>query len=71
MLINPQQTSSSRAVRPGLRAAQGEECAQGTPLKSGARVRLQHVNTRTWLHSHHFPSPLTQNQEARYVVACG
>ena len=47
--------------------AQGEECAQGTPLKSGARVRLQHVNTRTWLHSHHFPSPLTQNQEARHA----
>ena len=44
---------------------QGEECPQGTPLKKGARIRLQHVNTRAWLHSHHFSSPLTQNQEAR------
>lgn len=50
------------------------ECPQGTPLKSGARVRLQHVNTRAWLHSHHFPSPLTQSQEARpnlRAPACG
>ena len=51
--------------------AQGEECAQGTPLKSGARLRLQHINTRTWLHSHHFPSPLTQNQEARRAPFSG
>jgi len=62
------QRTGARASAPltsTARPAQGEECPQGTALKSGARVRLQHVNTRAWLHSHHFPSPLTQNQEAR------
>ncbi|EIE25740.1 hypothetical protein COCSUDRAFT_27403 [Coccomyxa subellipsoidea C-169] len=43
--------------------AQEAECVQGTPIKSGTAVRLQHVATRRWLHSHHFPSPLSQNLE--------
>jgi dolichyl-phosphate-mannose--protein O-mannosyl transferase len=42
---------------------QEAECVQGTPIKSGTSVRLQHVATRRWLHSHHFPSPLSQNLE--------
>ena len=42
---------------------QEAECVQGTPIKSGTAVRLQHVATRRWLHSHHFPSPLSQNLE--------
>lgn len=43
--------------------AQEAECVQGTPIKSGTSVRMQHVATRRWLHSHHFPSPLSQNLE--------
>ena len=39
------------------------ECTQGTPIKSGNKIRLQHMNTRRWLHSHKFPSPLSGNQE--------
>lgn len=41
----------------------GESCEQGTPLKKGSVVRLQHSSTRRWLHSHHFSSPITNNQE--------
>lgn len=46
-----------------LHCLQDADCFQGTPLKSGTAVRLQHVATRRWLHSHHFPSPLSQNLE--------
>ena len=42
---------------------QGKHCARGTPIKFGTHVRLQHTATRRWLHSHHFQSPLTNNQE--------
>ncbi|KAI7838401.1 hypothetical protein COHA_007805 [Chlorella ohadii] len=38
-------------------------CAQGTPIKSGQEIRLQHIVTRRWLHSHLFASPLSNNQE--------
>lgn len=37
----------------------GAPCAAGEPLAHGAVVRLQHAATRRWLHSHHFPSPLS------------
>ena len=47
---------------------QDAECVQGTPIKSGTAVRLQHVATRRWLHSHHFPSPLSQNLEVLDAV---
>ncbi|KAL6777667.1 hypothetical protein ACKKBG_A15180 [Auxenochlorella protothecoides x Auxenochlorella symbiontica] len=36
---------------------------QGEAIVSGRRVRLQHGHTRKWLHSHHFISPLSGNQE--------
>jgi len=38
-------------------------CAQGTPLAHGSIIRLHHESTGRWLHSHHFPSPLTRAQE--------
>ena len=58
------------------------DCTQGTPIKSGTPIRLQHMNTRRWLHSHKFPSPLSGNQEVEasamtpllmdmLVVSCG
>ena len=31
----------------------------------GQALRLQHVTTRRWLHSHHFSSPLTNKQEVK------
>lgn len=42
------------------------QCAQGTPIKSGQEIRLQHIATRRWLHSHRFSSPLSNNQEVRW-----
>jgi hypothetical protein len=44
---------------------QGKHCAQGSPVKFGTQLRLQHLTSRRWLHSHHFSSPLTSNQEVR------
>ncbi|KAK9808709.1 hypothetical protein WJX72_002347 [[Myrmecia] bisecta] len=46
-----------------VRGPEAEPCVQGTPIKSGQLVRLQHAATRKWLHSHLFASPLTNNQE--------
>jgi dolichyl-phosphate-mannose--protein O-mannosyl transferase len=37
--------------------------AAGSPLHCGDTVRLQHVSTRRWLHSHLHASPLTNRQE--------
>lgn len=41
------------------------QCRQGTAIKKGQELRLQHVATRRWLHSHLFASPLSNNQEVR------
>ncbi|KAG2459215.1 SDF2 factor, partial [Polypterus senegalus] len=38
-------------------------CQRGTPVKCGQAIRLTHVNTGRNLHSHHFSSPLSSNQE--------
>ena len=54
----------SRQTARGMLVQEGD-CAQGTSIKSGTPIRLQHMNTRRWLHSHKFPSPLSGNQEVR------
>ncbi|KXZ49241.1 hypothetical protein GPECTOR_22g833 [Gonium pectorale] len=41
----------------------GEPCVPGAPMKKGSRLRLLHVSTRKWLHSHLYQSPLTNSQE--------
>ncbi|XRB24489.1 stromal cell-derived factor 2-like protein [Pseudoscourfieldia marina] len=38
-------------------------CTQGTPIESGTVVRLRHVNTGKWLHSHLHRSPISGNLE--------
>nr|XP_056721262.1 stromal cell-derived factor 2 [Euleptes europaea] len=38
-------------------------CERGTPVKCGEAIRLTHINTGRNLHSHHFTSPLSGNQE--------
>ncbi|EFN51833.1 hypothetical protein CHLNCDRAFT_32836 [Chlorella variabilis] len=38
-------------------------CLQGTPITKGQAIKLQHIGTRRWLHSHLFVSPLSNNQE--------
>ncbi|KAL3375039.1 hypothetical protein AABB24_006504, partial [Solanum stoloniferum] len=36
---------------------------QGDPIKSGSIIRLQHIKTRKWLHSHLHASPISGNME--------
>lgn len=40
-----------------------ESCKRGEPVACGAKIRLEHVNTKKYLHSHLFKSPLSGNQE--------
>ncbi|XP_038667991.1 stromal cell-derived factor 2-like protein 1 [Scyliorhinus canicula] len=46
-----------------VRGKPGQVCQRGIPIKCGQSVRLTHVNTGRNLHSHHFVSPLSGNQE--------
>uniref|UniRef100_A0A6G1S400 Stromal cell-derived factor 2-like protein 1 n=1 Tax=Aceria tosichella TaxID=561515 RepID=A0A6G1S400_9ACAR len=39
------------------------QCNRGEPIECGSQVRLQHVQTRKFLHSHLFKSPLSSQQE--------
>lgn len=40
-----------------------DSCQRGAPVKCGSLLRLQHLQTRKFLHSHRFKSPLSGNQE--------
>uniref|UniRef100_A0A8D8IKA6 Stromal cell-derived factor 2 n=1 Tax=Culex pipiens TaxID=7175 RepID=A0A8D8IKA6_CULPI len=44
-------------------AATGKFCERGQPIKCGDTIRLHHLSTNKNLHSHHFQSPLSGNQE--------
>lgn len=46
-----------------VRGPLGTPCDQGTPLENGAIIRLQHSQSKRWLHSHLFRSPLSGQQE--------
>ncbi|XP_010079205.1 PREDICTED: stromal cell-derived factor 2-like protein 1 [Pterocles gutturalis] len=46
-----------------IRGKSDGSCQRGTPVKCGQAIRLTHVNTGKNLHTHHFPSPLSNNQE--------
>eukprot|EP00897_Mesotaenium_endlicherianum_P006125 jgi/Mesen1/5540/ME000280S04660 len=46
-----------------VRCILDEDCKQGDPVKDGMKVRLQHMVTRRWLHSHLHASPLSNNLE--------
>ncbi|XP_013196179.2 stromal cell-derived factor 2 [Amyelois transitella] len=46
-----------------VKAATGETCKRGSPIKCNSVIRLQHVGTKKNLHSHYFTSPLSGNQE--------
>ncbi|KMT19036.1 hypothetical protein BVRB_2g031310 [Beta vulgaris subsp. vulgaris] len=46
-------------VRPEV----GASAKQGDAIVSNTIIRLQHMTTRKWLHSHTFESPLSGNQE--------
>ncbi|KAE8622196.1 hypothetical protein XENTR_v10005138 [Xenopus tropicalis] len=46
-----------------IRGQTSTVCERGKLIKCGQSVRLTHVNTGRNLHSHHFTSPLSGNQE--------
>ncbi|XP_061817660.1 stromal cell-derived factor 2 [Nerophis lumbriciformis] len=46
-----------------VRGTREAACRRGDAVKCGQTIRLTHVNTGRNLHSHHFSSPLSSNQE--------
>lgn len=46
-----------------IRGKTEEHCQRGKPISCGSTIRLTHLDTKKNLHSHHFPSPLSNNQE--------
>lgn len=46
-----------------VRAIQDSKSKQGDTIKSGTLIRLQHMRTRKWLHSHLHASPISGNLE--------
>lgn len=46
-----------------IKGQQDEVCKRGEPVACGSTIRLHHVTTNKNLHSHHFSSPLSGNQE--------
>ncbi|KAH0990350.1 hypothetical protein GBA52_001833 [Prunus armeniaca] len=56
---NVDDANSYWIVRPELETA----AKQGDSIPSGTIIRLQHMKTRKWLHSHLHASPITGNQE--------
>ncbi|XP_067014053.2 stromal cell-derived factor 2 [Anabrus simplex] len=46
-----------------IRAETGKHCLRGEAIKCGDTIRLTHLQTNKNLHSHHFSSPLSGNQE--------
>ncbi|KAF7687259.1 stromal cell-derived factor 2-like protein 1 [Silurus meridionalis] len=46
-----------------IRGKPNEICQRGAPIKCGQAIRFTHMKTGRNLHSHHFSSPLSNNQE--------
>jgi len=46
-----------------VKGKSGKTCKRGEPITCGMTVRLEHLVTKKNLHSHHFHSPLSNNQE--------
>ena len=59
--LNWQRYITSAAVKIPLLLCPPLVCR--TPVRCGSVVRLQHLQTKKFLHSHFFSSPLSHNQE--------
>ncbi|KAI9471049.1 MAG: MIR motif-containing protein [Benjaminiella poitrasii] len=46
-----------------VEAAYGKVCERGKPVPCGSSIRLKHINTQGYLHSHAHQSPLSRQQE--------
>ncbi|MCO5603416.1 hypothetical protein L7F22_057566 [Adiantum nelumboides] len=54
-----------------VREAKDAPLLQGATIPHGAVIRLQHMQTRRWLHSHLHQSPITENLEVSCFGAEG
>ncbi|KEH35903.1 stromal cell-derived factor-like protein [Medicago truncatula] len=50
-----------------VRPEPGTSAKQGDTIKSGTIIRLQHMRTRKWLHSHLHASPISGNLEVCFL----
>ncbi|KAJ2963082.1 hypothetical protein NQZ79_g1862 [Umbelopsis isabellina] len=46
-----------------IEASHGRGCHRSEPIPCGAAIRLRHVNTKCYLHSHYHNSPISGQQE--------
>ena len=46
-----------------VRGAHGKQCKRGDRIPCNSEIKLLHVNTKKFLHSHLHQSPLSRNQE--------
>ncbi|EDO45492.1 predicted protein [Nematostella vectensis] len=46
-----------------IKGENDKPCKRGEPIKCDETIRLQHLATKRNLHSHHFQSPISHNQE--------
>lgn len=46
-----------------VKGTNNKSCLRGEPISCGETIRLEHLITQRNLHSHHFSSPLSGNQE--------
>lgn len=46
-----------------IRGSMKKDCTRGSPIKCGQTIRLMHLTTKKNLHSHHFQSPMSNEQE--------
>ncbi|PIO70880.1 hypothetical protein TELCIR_07233 [Teladorsagia circumcincta] len=44
-----------------------EKCHRGDPIKCGDKIRLKHLTTGCFLHTHHFQAPLSKHYQ---VMLC-
>ncbi|XP_076362127.1 stromal cell-derived factor 2-like isoform X1 [Tachypleus tridentatus] len=58
--IDSQEDNNSHWV---VKGKIGQPCSRGQPITCGSVIRLEHIATGKNLHSHHFPSPLSNNLE--------
>lgn len=45
-----------------IRGKPNNPCLRGAPIKCGQAIRITHMKTGRNLHTHHFSSPLSNNQ---------
>lgn len=60
---NKYQSASSTTLWQVQEAYSKETCVNGEPIKCGDTIRLMHINTQKWLHTHHIPSVLSKHHQ--------